>query len=72
MIEVITPAERGCQVSMTIKRNGRAAFDHLMQHGVSAGWREPEVLRVAPVPLYNSFEDIWQFGQLMQSTLKSK
>ena len=40
-----------------------------MENGVSAGWREPEVIRVAPVPLYNSFSDVWMFGQLLKEAL---
>lgn len=67
-IEIITPRneqERGCQVSFRVKQNGKDVFDYLMQNGVSAGWREPEVIRVAPVPLYNSFEEIWGFGNLL-------
>ena len=74
-IEVITPREekgRGCQVSMIIKKNGREVFNDLMEQGISAGWREPEVLRVAPVPLYNSFEDVWQFGHILETVLKKR
>jgi kynureninase len=73
-IEVITPLnekERGCQISMVIRKNGKQAYDYLMKNGVSAGWREPEVLRVAPVPLYNTFEEVWQFGQMLEKILKS-
>jgi len=74
MIGIITPRdekERGCQISMVIKRNGKQAYEYLMKNGVSAGWREPEVLRVAPVPLYNTFEEVWQFGQMLEKILKS-
>ena len=70
-IDVITPratGEHGCQVSMVI-REGRSVFNNLMLNGVSAGWREPEVLRIAPVPLYNSFEDVWKFSSLLKSQL---
>lgn len=71
-IHVITPRDpqwRGCQVSMVIKKNGRRVFDSLMENGVSAGWREPEVLRVAPVPLYNSFTDVWMFADMLKNIL---
>ncbi|MGB2703144.1 MAG: kynureninase, partial [Chitinophagaceae bacterium] len=64
-IEVITPAEdkeRGCQVSMLMLKNGKEIFTQLTRQGVIADWREPNVIRVAPVPLYNSFEDIYRFG----------
>src|SRR5690606_17391213 len=67
-ISVITPEnenERGCQVSFIIKKDGRSVFNQLMDQGVSAGWREPEVIRVAPVPLYNTFEEVWQFSDMI-------
>ncbi|NJO24965.1 MAG: kynureninase, partial [Bacteroidia bacterium] len=54
LIEVITPEneqERGCQVSFIIKGRGKEVFNRLMETGVSAGWREPEVIRVAPGPV---------------------
>lgn len=68
-LEIITPtetAQRGCQVSMLVHKNGRSVFDNLTKAGVIADWREPDVIRIAPVPLYNSFEDIWKFGHLLQ------
>ena len=68
LIEVITPTnetERGCQVSMLMLKDGKKIFDALMQQGVIADWREPNVIRIAPVPLYNSFEDIWKFGNIV-------
>ncbi|HRF19713.1 MAG TPA: kynureninase, partial [Chitinophagaceae bacterium] len=73
IIEIITPEnekERGCQVSMLMLKNGKSIFDELTRHGVIADWREPNVIRVAPVPLYNSFEDIWTFGDVVASILK--
>lgn len=68
-LEIITPADpaqRGCQLSLLAKRNGRALFDTLTQAGVVADWREPNVIRVAPVPLYNSFEDVWRFADILR------
>lgn len=73
IIEIITPEnekERGCQVSMLMLKKGKSIFDELTRHGVIADWREPNVIRVAPVPLYNSFEDIWTFGDVVASILK--
>jgi kynureninase len=67
-VEVITPrneAEKGCQVSMLMKQNGKQIFDELTKQGVIADWREPNVIRIAPVPLYNSFEDVWKFGNIL-------
>ena len=54
-----------------LKQKGREVFNFLIQNGVSAGWREPEVIRIAPVPLYNTFEEVYQFGKLIESGLKS-
>lgn len=74
IIEIITPAneeEHGCQVSMLMKENGKKIFDELTKHGVIADWREPDVIRVAPVPLYNSFEDIFHFGKILFDCLNS-
>ena len=69
-IEIITPRgdeEKGCQVSMLVQKNGKAIFNELKRQGVIADWREPNVIRVAPVPLYNSFEDIYRFGEIIRS-----
>ncbi|MBL0357405.1 MAG: kynureninase [Chitinophagaceae bacterium] len=70
MIEVITPADaKGCQVSMLMLQKGKEVFEALKQQGVIADWREPNVIRVAPVPLYNTFTDVFTFGQIIQSML---
>ena len=69
VLEIITPEnekERGCQVSVVILQNGKQVFDALKKHGVLSDWREPDVIRFAPVPLYNSFEDVFQFGQILK------
>lgn len=71
-IEVLTPEkeeERGCQVSMLMLKDGKKIFDELLQNGVIADWREPNVIRVAPVPLYNNFEDVFRFGKILQHYL---
>jgi kynureninase len=63
-IQVITPSdpeERGCQVSLLVNDRGRELFDHLSRFGVVADWREPDVIRIAPVPLYNTPGDINHF-----------
>lgn len=60
LIEIITPAnpgERGCQLSLHVKKDGRKLFDYLAGRGIIADWREPDVIRIAPVPLYNTVED---------------
>ncbi|MCD6011321.1 MAG: kynU [Flavipsychrobacter sp.] len=66
--EIITPAEpgrRGCQLSMLFKEKGREVFDALTQNGIVADWREPNVVRIAPVPLYNTFEDCYRFYEVL-------
>ncbi len=72
IIEVITPAEenqRGCQVSMLMLKDGRKIFEALLKEGVIADWREPNVIRIAPVPLYNSFEDVYRFGEIIRNCI---
>jgi len=68
-IDIITPAypERACQISMLTGENGKSLFDHLTAGGVIADWRNPNVIRMAPVPLYNRFEDIYRLGQVLAS-----
>ena len=73
VIQVITPRmanEKGCQVSMLMLEKGREIFDALVKEGVIPDWREPNVIRVAPVPLYNSFEDVWRFGNIIEQISK--
>lgn len=61
-----TPKDRGAQLSiLTSDENGKAIFDYISANGVIADWREPNVIRVAAVPLYNSFEDVWRFVELI-------
>jgi kynureninase len=72
-IAVITPKEnKGCQVSMLMLEKGKEVFDALKQNGVLADWREPNVIRVAPVPLYNTFEDVWKFGEIVKQILNKQ
>lgn len=70
--EMITPAnpkDRGAQLSLLATHNGRALFEKLTQAGVIADWREPNVIRVAPVPLYNSFEDVYRFAEILRENV---
>ena len=59
IITPLDPDQRGCQLSIVMKKNGKHVFDFLTENGVIADWREPNVIRVAPMPLYNSFQDIF-------------
>lgn len=70
--EIITPKERGCQLSVFLHGEGRALFDYLMKNGVVVDWREPNVIRLAPAPFYCSFEDMYQFGQILKEGILSK
>ncbi len=71
-IQIITPlnpARRGCQLSLRVRqgaRQGRALFEALEAHGVIGDWREPDVIRIAPVPLYNRFEDVFAFVSILR------
>jgi kynureninase len=67
-ISIITPEvaiERGCQLSLRIKNNGKELYKKLLEDGVICDWREPDVIRVAPVPLYNTFEDVFNFIKII-------
>ena len=72
VIEFITPNNNGeisCQVSMLMLRRGREIFEELGRQGVMVDWRQPNVIRIAPVPLYNTFEEVWRFGNIIRSIL---
>lgn len=69
-VEIITPenkTERGCQLSIRAKQNGKFLHKKLNTAGVICDWREPDVIRCAPVPLYNTFMDIWKFTEILYS-----
>ena len=68
-IQIITPKERGCQISIRVKNGNKALFDAIMAQGVIADWRAPDVIRVAPVPLYNSFSDVFKFYRILKSSI---
>lgn len=72
IIDFITPQnekERGCQVSMLMLENGKEIYDSLMKQGVFTDWREPNVIRLAPVPLYNTFEEVWHFADKLKTLI---
>lgn len=72
-VEIITPSEparHGCQLSLLVHDCGREVFDYLQNNGAFVDWREPNVIRIAPVPLYNSFTDVYRFGQLLERAIK--
>ena len=78
-LEIITPANpeaRGWQLSIQLHKNGRAIFDYMHNHGVIGDWREPNqeneqagVIRIAPVPLYNSYVDVFRFSKILADAI---
>jgi len=64
------PAQRGAQLSLRLSKNGRAICDRLAKRGVLCDWREPDILRVAPAPLYNSFLDVFSFAENFLSAIE--
>lgn len=71
-LEIITPRDpeqRGCQLSIRVKNADKSLHERIVERGVYADWREPDVIRVAPVPLYNSFEDVFRFSQILKKCL---
>lgn len=74
-VQTITPAEssaRGCQLSLRLaggRAQARGAYEQLGKQGVVCDWREPDVIRVAPTPLYNTFSDIWRCCDLLAKAL---
>jgi kynureninase len=72
LVEVITPtdpAQRGCQLSLLIPERGRAVFEQLTAAGIIGDWREPDCIRLAPTPFYNTFEEVWQVGDTLRRLL---
>ena len=71
VLKVPTPGgdQRGCQLSLVVPDIGKSVFNELTKKGVIADWREPDVIRLAPVPLYNSFMDVFEFGMHLQEIL---
>ena len=69
-VEIVTPTDatqRGSQLSLVMNKNGKDVFNQLGLQGVICDWREPDVIRVAPVPLYNSFIEVYRFYEILKS-----
>lgn len=72
-LEIITPKnpeERASQLSVVLHGQGRSLFEYLMKEGVIVDWREPAVIRLAPVPLYTTFEEMYEFGQILKKGIQ--
>ncbi len=71
-VHIITPPSpeaRGSQLSLLVQRGGKKVYETLRQSGVVCDWRHPDVIRVAPVPLYNQFEEAWRFTDLLDQAV---
>lgn len=69
-IQIITPSEpsaRGAQLSLLVAQDGKQLFEHLKQANIWGDWREPNCIRLAPAPLYNTFEEVWQVGEALKA-----
>ena len=75
-VTIITPSnphERGCQLSLQITQgDGKSVFDAITKKGVIADWREPDVIRIAPTPLYNNYKDAFEFVNILKNALKDQ
>ena len=68
-IKIITPEQRGCQLSIQVTNGDKNLFDKITKNGIVSDWREPDVIRIAPVPLYNSFTDVFNFYSILKEVL---
>jgi len=74
LLEIITPEnpeERGAQLSMVAHGRGKDLFTGMLENGIIADWREPNVIRIAPAPMYNSFLDVYGLYETMRNMLVS-
>jgi kynureninase len=71
-IKVITPrdpGQRGSQLSIMFTENGKAIHQKLIEYGVICDWREPNVIRIAPTPLYNTYHECYRFVEIIKSQI---
>lgn len=72
---IITPktaADRGCQLSIIVKEDGKKLFDYLEANNIMPDWREPDVIRMSPVPMYNTFEEVYMIGEIVKKYFSHK
>jgi len=75
VVNIITPSDpkyRGSQLSIQVKNADKKLFEKITEDGVIADWREPDVIRVAPIALYNSFEDVFNFYSILKNAIESQ
>ena len=73
VLEIITPTnpeELGCQLSLLIHKGGKAVFDEWYSQGVVGDWRNPNVIRLAPTPLYTRYSDVYRFAKILEKSLR--
>lgn len=68
-IEIITPPNSGCQISIRVINGNKDLFEKITAEGVIADWREPDVIRIAPVPLYNTYLELYDFYKILKKLL---
>lgn len=74
-LTVITPSDpkqRGCQLSIIVKEDGKKLFEYLESQNIIPDWREPDVIRMSAVPMYNSFEDVFRIGEALKNAFATK
>jgi kynureninase len=74
-IKIITPSnpkERGCQLSIQVKNADKSLHEKLTKNNIITDWRDPNVIRCAPVPLYNSFQDVYQMVSVLKDLLQNE
>ena len=75
VINIVTPSapeQRGSQLSIQVKNADKKLYDKITEQGVIADWREPDVIRVAPVPMYNSYEDVYRFYSILKEAVNGR
>ncbi len=67
-VNIITPDARGCQLSLSVPK-GKEVYDYLLKNGVVCDWRNPDVIRVAPHPLFNKYVEIFDFVKILRNVI---
>ena len=69
-VHIITPKDRGCQLSLVVPK-GKKVYDYLLEKSVICDWRNPDVIRVAPHPLYNSYVEVFNFVKILKDAIEN-
>ena len=69
-VHIITPEDRGCQLSLVVPK-GKKVHDYLLEKSVICDWRNPDVIRVAPHPLYNSYAEVFNFVKILKNAIEN-